>query len=57
MHKRFCMKVDDYNENLVKAVKTYWKQSATIKKCYKLYGYRYNYDMYLSVKEKEKYVL
>ena len=22
-HKQFCMKVDEYNENLVKAVKTY----------------------------------
>ena len=51
------MKVDEYNENFMVAVKTYWNQPVTIKKCYQLYWYRYNYDMYLSIKEKEKYVI
>jgi hypothetical protein len=51
------MKVDEYNENFMETVKPYWNQSVTIKKCYKLYYNRYIYDMTLTVKEKEKYVL
>jgi hypothetical protein len=51
------MKVDEYNENFMVTVKTFWKQLATIKKCYKDYWYRYNYEMYLSAREKEKYVI
>jgi hypothetical protein len=32
MHKWFWIKADEYNENFMVAVKTYWKQTITIKK-------------------------
>ena len=51
------MKVDEYNESLMVAVKIYRKQWITIKKCYKHYCNRYYYDMTLTIKEKEEYVL
>ena len=37
MHKRFCMKVDEHNENFYGSGENLEKTSVTIKKCYRLY--------------------
>ena len=53
---KFCRKVDKYNENLMRAVKTYWNQSLKIKNM-KICCYRYYYEIYIHLLKKKKGML